>query len=390
MGNLYQRVPARALCMGRVNTTSGDVAAVTSTTRNSVLNTWTLVTLTYDGASVKTYINGVEKASAPANGAIVPLPGESSGPLNIGATAAGDFFQGYIDDVAIFSRALTPSEVSNLYSGAPATGTINVTTNVSAATFTIAGPATFAGGGASFTTDALPGSYTITYGAVAGCVKPQSETKQLTANGTVTFLGTYQACFGAGSIQVTTNLTSARYTISGPSWYRGTGKSFTQPTAPSGSYRIVYGSVDGYTTPPPKTLVLSVGGNIIFDDNYGSGCAAPILQSSPVSTTIAPGGSAELKANASGGAPMHYDWFEGTSGDTSNPRGIDSSVFHTRAALRAGKLLGSRPKLLRAGQQHRRDDYARNGHGVRRPRLGMAFPAVLPSKYSRQRGTCST
>jgi T5SS/PEP-CTERM-associated repeat protein len=74
-------------------------------------------------------------------------------------------------------------------------GSINVTTNLSAATFTITGPATFSGSGTSFTQNNAPaGAYTIQYGAVTGYASPASQTQTLSAGGTVTFLGTYQPC----------------------------------------------------------------------------------------------------------------------------------------------------------------------------------------------------
>jgi len=71
---------------------------------------------------------------------------------------------------------------------------IAVTTNVTAATFTITGPTTFSGGGTSFMQAGVPpGSYTITYGAVDGYNTPPSETKTLIPNGGISFVGTYVA-----------------------------------------------------------------------------------------------------------------------------------------------------------------------------------------------------
>lgn len=79
-----------------------------------------------------------------------------------------------------------------LDSSPPATGTISVSTNLSSASFTITGPATYPGSGLSFTrNDAAPGTYTITYSAVLGYATPPSETKVLTAGGTIVFTGTY-------------------------------------------------------------------------------------------------------------------------------------------------------------------------------------------------------
>jgi len=74
-------------------------------------------------------------------------------------------------------------------------GTINVTTNLAAATFTINGPATYSGSGMSFTQpDAPTGTYTITFGAVPGFIAPMSQTQTLAPGGAITFSGTYQPC----------------------------------------------------------------------------------------------------------------------------------------------------------------------------------------------------
>jgi len=71
-------------------------------------------------------------------------------------------------------------------------GTINVTTNTPSATFTLTGPASFSSGGISATfTNAPPGNYTITYGAVAGYEAPLQQTQTLMSGGTIVFIGAY-------------------------------------------------------------------------------------------------------------------------------------------------------------------------------------------------------
>jgi photosystem II stability/assembly factor-like uncharacterized protein/uncharacterized protein YegL len=71
-------------------------------------------------------------------------------------------------------------------------GTIHVITNVPQATYTISGPATYAGNSTSWTkTGVPPGNYTISYGSVTGYIAPPSETRTLTAGGTITFNGNY-------------------------------------------------------------------------------------------------------------------------------------------------------------------------------------------------------
>lgn len=78
------------------------------------LNTWTHITLTYKNGEQKIYINGVEDASATYTGT---LP-QNSLPFYIGVdyNYPSRTFDGLIDEVKIFDRALTPLEVSAIYS----------------------------------------------------------------------------------------------------------------------------------------------------------------------------------------------------------------------------------------------------------------------------------
>src|SRR5262249_30691288 len=81
--------------------------------------------------------------------------------------------------------------------GATTTGTINVTTNLAAATFNINGDAStgnvaYAGSGTSFIqTNALAGTYTILFNALSGYFVPPVPAQNLTAGGTITFNGQY-------------------------------------------------------------------------------------------------------------------------------------------------------------------------------------------------------
>jgi hypothetical protein len=71
------------------------------------LNTWTHVAATYDGATLRLYINGAQVSSQPHSGAIVT----STGALRIGGDSAGEYFQGLLDEIRIYNRALSPSEI---------------------------------------------------------------------------------------------------------------------------------------------------------------------------------------------------------------------------------------------------------------------------------------
>ena len=65
---------------------------------------------TYDGATLRLYINGVQAASVAMSGSIAT----SNGPLRIGGNSLwGEFFQGRIDEVRVYGRTLTQTEIQN-------------------------------------------------------------------------------------------------------------------------------------------------------------------------------------------------------------------------------------------------------------------------------------
>jgi hypothetical protein len=91
-----------------MNTTS--TQSVTGTAQLA-LNTWTNVAATYDGATLRFYVNGAQAGSK----AVTPSMLVSGNPLQIGGNAVwGEYFAGLIDEVRVFNRALTASEISSL------------------------------------------------------------------------------------------------------------------------------------------------------------------------------------------------------------------------------------------------------------------------------------
>lgn len=73
------------------------------------LNTWTHLTMTYDGTSIRLYVNGTLTATRAQTGNITV----SAQKLAIGGnTPWGEFFAGLIDDVRIYNRALSAAEIT--------------------------------------------------------------------------------------------------------------------------------------------------------------------------------------------------------------------------------------------------------------------------------------
>jgi PKD repeat protein len=72
------------------------------------LDTWTHLAATWDGATLRLYVNGVEGGSKAVTGELF----NSSGTLDIGGNNVwGEHFAGLIDDVRVYNRALTENEV---------------------------------------------------------------------------------------------------------------------------------------------------------------------------------------------------------------------------------------------------------------------------------------
>ncbi|HEY6504384.1 MAG TPA: Ig-like domain-containing protein [Chitinophagaceae bacterium] len=81
---------------------------VTGTTKLA-LNTWTHIASTYDGTTMRLYINGVQVSTFATTGNITV----TTNPLRIGGTTAlaAQYFAGRIDEVRIYNRALSQAEI---------------------------------------------------------------------------------------------------------------------------------------------------------------------------------------------------------------------------------------------------------------------------------------
>ena len=71
-----------------------------------------------------------------------------------------------------------------------------------------------------------------------------------------------------GTVRITNNLWQARYVMSGPRSRTGQGTSFLLTNAPPGPYRITFGDVPFYNTPPVQTNTLNPLGTVVFQGNY--------------------------------------------------------------------------------------------------------------------------
>jgi len=125
--NGYQQIISKAINTddaGRefgMYLSSGNVAFETSTTNeridvtssNSVTNQWAFLVTIYDGVAMNEYINGVLVNSTPQSGNII----SNSYDLKIGMFGDGiqNPFNGVIDDIRIYNRAISQNEIDYLY-----------------------------------------------------------------------------------------------------------------------------------------------------------------------------------------------------------------------------------------------------------------------------------
>jgi hypothetical protein len=77
-------------------------------TTNLPLNTWSHLAATYDGVTLRLFVNGVQAGTKAVTGPIVV----TTGVLRIGGNSIwGEFFTGRIDEIRLYNRVLTATEI---------------------------------------------------------------------------------------------------------------------------------------------------------------------------------------------------------------------------------------------------------------------------------------
>ncbi len=77
-------------------------------TTKPALNTWTHVAATYDGTTIRLFINGVLAATKAQTGSLLA----STQPLRFGGDALwSEWFQGSLDEIRVYNRALSATEI---------------------------------------------------------------------------------------------------------------------------------------------------------------------------------------------------------------------------------------------------------------------------------------
>lgn len=106
--NLYANVDTNAPAVYVVRAAQSGTPLDARGTSQLPLNAWSHLAATFDNSTLRVYVNGVQVGSRLVSGPLL----DSSGALRIGGNSVwGEFFQGRIDEVRVYNRALTPAEI---------------------------------------------------------------------------------------------------------------------------------------------------------------------------------------------------------------------------------------------------------------------------------------
>ncbi len=100
----------------RISTTGQNWIGGTTSSNSFVVGQWYHVAATYDGSMMRVYMNGVENTGGSFPKALTGNVRNSTASLYVGRdSGTGYLFNGLIDEVRVYDRALSSSEVMDLY-----------------------------------------------------------------------------------------------------------------------------------------------------------------------------------------------------------------------------------------------------------------------------------
>lgn len=116
VGYLLRDTGSGTLWVSRFRTGTAEDGAIIGTTTSVISSSiFTHIVLTYDGTNVRGYLNGtLTNTTASSGGASTALPNVFGLGQDFSATA---FASVIIDEVGVWNRALTSTEISTLYNG---------------------------------------------------------------------------------------------------------------------------------------------------------------------------------------------------------------------------------------------------------------------------------
>ena len=160
---------------------TGAAGEITTTPRHIPLNVWTHVAGVYSTAG-GTMTNYVNAAADPSTAAGAPAPAAGSNPLQIGKDYASNAFNGNIDEVRIYNRALSAAEIAILKNGQPAPTALIAIGGTNQVQLTWTAPSN--AGTTSVTYSVLRGPSSGTYDTVFNGINTTSYTDTSVSGGT--------------------------------------------------------------------------------------------------------------------------------------------------------------------------------------------------------------
>ncbi len=189
----------------RVSNSNTEIGVYSST--NISLNSWTMVTGVYDGNSIKIFVNGVFDGQISLSGLI----NQTSEPLTFGSHKYYNFsdywYNGKIDDIGIWNRALTQQEITALYNAQSCNSTNN--------TITADGPTTFcAGNFVNLTSDVAGATYQWKRNGINITTNGTSKTYKASSTGSYTCVATCNGTALTSNAIAVTSKTNAAASVS--------------------------------------------------------------------------------------------------------------------------------------------------------------------------------
>ena len=253
--------------------TSGDTFRINSTTTYPTNGTWMHVAATYDGTTIRIYINGLLEGSVAGPAAIAT----NSLPLSLGAQSdASRFYTGLLDDARVYATALSATEIAALAGGPPAnTAPVAVADSYSTptnTTLTVAAPGVLAND-----TDADGNSLTA-----IKVSDPTHGTLTLGATGSISYVpttgysGPDSFTYKANDGTVDSNTVTVSLTVTAPG--------NTAPVAVA----------DSYSTPRNTTLTVAAPGVLANDSDADADPLSAIKVSDPTHGTLTLGATGAI------------------------------------------------------------------------------------------------